>query len=154
MTGKKKTKNPRRRISRRLLEHALDFNVMRQLPFWMLAALTIMMAFRAPYGRRPPMFDFDMSWDAIVWAAQKPVHIAACALLMIFGVIAYRWKRWWLAASLTMLIGLLWEMAQTTVVGHTPRLADLVPDFLGVVLGLLIVEGLRHALKPDDYIFG
>jgi hypothetical protein len=127
---------------------------MRKLPFWLLAALTLMIAYRAPYGRRPPEFDFDMSWDAIVWAAQKPLHIAACALLMVFGVLAYKWKHWWLAALLTMLVGLGWEIAQTTVVGHNPRLADLVPDFLGVVLGWLIVEGLRHAMKPDDHIFG
>jgi VanZ family protein len=132
----------------------LDLEVMRKLPFWLLAALTLMIAYRAPYGRRPPEFDFDMSWDAIVWAAQKPLHIAACALLMVFGVLAYKWKHWWLAALLTMLVGLGWEIAQTTVVGHNPRLADLVPDFLGVVLGWLIVEGLRHAMKPDDHIFG
>jgi hypothetical protein len=132
----------------------LDLEVMRRLPFWLLAALTLMIAYRAPYGRRPPEFDFDMSWDAMVWAAQKPLHIAACALLMVLGVLAYKWKYWWLAALLTMLVGLSWEIAQTTVVGHNPRLADLVPDFLGVVLGWLIVEGLRHAMKPDDHIFG
>ncbi len=132
----------------------LDLEVMRRLPFWLLAALTMMIAYRAPYGRRAAEFDFDMSWDAILWAAQKPLHIAACALLMVLGVLAYKWKRWWLAALLTMLIGLGWEIAQTTVVGHNPRLADLVPDFIGVVLGWLIVEGLRHAMKPDDHIFG
>jgi Flp pilus assembly protein TadB len=89
-----------------------------------------------------------------VWALQKPLHVAACALLMVFGVMAYKWKRWWLAALLTMLVGLGWEIAQMTVEGHNPRLADLAPDFLGVVLGWLIVESLRYALKPDDHIFG
>lgn len=137
-----------------LWRQALDLNVMRRLPFWLLAALTMMIAYRAPYGRRAAEFDFDMSWDAILWASQKWLHIAACALLMVLGVLAYKWKRWWLAALLTMLIGFGWEIAQTTVVGHNPRLADLVPDFLGVVLGWLIVEGLRHAMKPDDHIFG
>lgn len=135
-------------------DRLLDLNFMRKLPFWMLAILTTMIAYRAPYGRRPPEFDFDMSWESILWSAQKPVHIAACALLVILGIIAYRWKRWPLVALLTMLVGLGWELAQTTVIGHTPRLADLVPDFLGVVLGLLIAEGLRHAMKPEDHMFG
>jgi VanZ family protein len=154
MPQRKKQKRKAPRGARSNWREALDLDVLRKLPFWLLAALTLMIAYRAPYGRRPPEFDFDMSWDAIVWALQKPLHIAACALLMVFGVLAYKWERWWLAAVLTMLVGLGWEIAQTTVVGHNPRLADLAPDFLGVVLGWLIVEGLRHALKPDDHIFG
>ena len=154
MPQKKKLKSRKPRDPRSYWQQALDLNVMRKLPFWLLAALTLMIAYRAPYGRRPPEFDFDMGWDAMVWAAQKPLHIIACALLMVLGVLAYKWQRWWLAALLTMLIGLGWEIAQTTVVGHNPRLADLVPDFIGVVLGFLIVEGLRHAMKPDDHIFG
>jgi hypothetical protein len=142
------------RDSRSLRQQAFDLNVMRKLPFWLLATLTMMAAYRAPYGRRPAEFDFDISWEAIVWSLYKPLHIVVCAALMVLGVLAYKWKRWWLAAVLTMLVGLGWEIAQTTVAGHNPRLADLVPDFLGVVLGWLIVEGIRHAMKPEDYLFG
>lgn len=150
----KKLKKTLSHDRRPLWRQTLDLDVMRRLPFWLLAALTMIIAYRAPYGRRPAEFDFDMSLEAIEWSLYKPLHIAACALLMVLGVLAYKWKRWWLAAVLTMLIGLGWEIAQTTVVGHSPRLADLVPDFLGVVLGWFIVEGTRHAMKPDDYIFG
>lgn len=150
--AKRKKKPPR--DPRPLWQQALDLDVMRKLPFWMLAFATILVAYHAPYGRRPMEFDFDMSWGAILWAAQKPLHILACAILMVLGVMAYQWKRWWLAALLTMLVGLSWEIAQSTVIGHNPRLADLVPDFLGVILGWLIVEGIRHAMKPEDYLFG
>lgn len=150
----KQKRASRARDPRPLWKQALDLNVMRKLPFWLLAALTMMIAYRAPYGRRPAEFDWDISWASIEWSLYKPLHIAVCALLMVLGVLAYRWKRWWLAALLTMLVGLGWEIAQTTVAGHNPRLADLVPDFLGVVLGWFIVEGIRHAMKPDDYIFG
>lgn len=149
---KNRAKRPREPRSR--WRRALDLELMRKLPFWLLAILTVMIAYRAPYGRRPPEFDFDMSWDAIEWSLYKPLHIVVCALLMVLGVMAYKWKRWWLAALLTMLVGLSWEIAQMTVAGHNPRLADLVPDFLGVVLGWLIVEGIRHAMKPEDYLFG
>jgi hypothetical protein len=154
MSHKKRSKAKASRGLRAAKQGVFDIDFLRLLPFWLLAALSLMIAYRAPYGRRPPEFDFDISLDAILWSLQKPLHIAACALLMVLGVMAYKWKRWWLAAVLTMLVGLGWEIAQTTVAGHNPRLADLVPDFLGVVLGWLIVEGLRHALKPDDHIFG
>jgi len=154
MPQKKKKKARAARDPRSYWKQALDLDVMRRLPFWLLAVLTLMIAYRAPYGRRPVEFDWDISWESIEWSLYKPLHIITCALLMVLGVVAYKWKYWWLAALLTMLIGLGWEIAQTTVAGHNPRLADLVPDFLGVVLGWLIVEGLRHAMKPDDYIFG
>ena len=140
--------------SRPLWQQAVDLDVMRKLPFWMLACVTMLVAYRAPYGRRPAQFDWDISWAAIEWSLYKPLHILMCTALMVLGVLAYKWKRWWLAALLTMLVGLGWEIAQTTVAGHNPRLADLAPDFLGVVLGWLIVEGIRHAMKPDDYLFG
>jgi hypothetical protein len=154
MPQRKQRKAKRPRDARPFWKQALDLNVMRKLPFWLLAALTMMVAYRAPYGRRPAQFDWDFSWEAIEWSLYKPLHIVMCAALMVLGVLAYKWRRWWLAAVLTMLVGFGWEIAQMTVAGHNPRLADLVPDFLGVVLGWLIVEGIRHAMKPEDYLFG
>lgn len=137
-----------------LWRRALDIEVIRQLPFWMLAAASLMIAYHAPYGRKAYEFNWDYSWAAIEWSLYKPLHIAGCALLMVLGVVAYKWKRWWLAALLTMLVALGWEFAQATVAGHYARIADLAPDFLGVVLGWLIVEAIRHAMKPEDYLFG
>lgn len=135
-------------------KRALNLNVMRKLPFWMLAFASILIANHAPYGRRPVEFDWDISSASIEWSLYKPLHILGCALLMVLAVLAYRWKRWPVAALLTMTVGLSWEIAQTTVAGHNPRLADLAPDFIGVVLGWLIVEGIRHAMLPEDYLFG
>ncbi len=154
MPQRKQQKAKQQHNARPLWKQALDINVMRQLPFWMLAAASILIAHHAPYGRKAYDFNWDMSWAAIEWSLYKPLHIAGCALLMVLGVIAYQWKRWWLAALLTMLVGLSWEFAQATVAGHYARIADLAPDFLGVVLGWLIVEGIRHAMKPEDYLFG
>lgn len=156
MTQKKKkpAKAKRPRDPRPLWKQALDLNVMRKLPFWMLAFASIMIAFHAPYGRKPYEFNWDFSWEAIEWSLYKPLHIAGCTLLMVLGVLAFKWKHWWVAALLTMLVAFGWEVAQTTVAGHYARIADLAPDFLGVVLGWLIVEGIRHAMKPDDYLFG
>lgn len=152
MAKKKKSKSARN--GRPIWKQALDLNVMRKLPFWMLAFASILIANHAPYGRRPAEFDWDISWASIEWSLYKPLHILVCALLMVLGVLAYKWRHWWLAALLTMLVGLGWEIAQMTVAGHNPRLADLAPDFIGVVLGWLIVEGIRHAMQPEDYLFG
>lgn len=142
------------RKPRPLWRQSLDIEVIRQLPFWMLAAASLLAAYHAPYGRKAYEFNWDFSWAAIEWSLYKPLHIASCALLMVLGVLAYKWRRWWLAATLTLLVALGWEFAQTTVAGHYARIADLAPDFLGVVLGWLIVEGIRHAMKPEDYLFG
>jgi hypothetical protein len=149
-----KGKAKRNRDPRPLWQQARDLNVMRKLPFWMLALASILIAYHAPYGRKPYDFDWNYSWAAIEWSLYKPLHIAGCAALMVLGVLAYKWKRWWLAALLTMLVGLAWEFAQTTVAGHYARIADLAPDLVGVALGWLIVEGIRHAMKPEDYLFG
>lgn len=140
--------------NRPLWRQAPDLDVMRKLPFWMLAFASVLIAYHAPYGRKPYEFNTDLGWEMIEFSLWKPLHILGCALLMVLGVLAYKWEHWWLAALLTMLVGLSWEFAQTTVAGHNARLADLIPDFLGVALGWLIVEGIRHAMKPEDYLFG
>lgn len=149
-----KTKKAGSRNPRSLGRRAFDIEFIRKMPFWMLAFASILVAHHAPYGRRPAEFDWDISWPSIEWSLHKPLHILVSALLMVLAVLAYKWRHWWFAALLTMLVGLSWEIAQMTVAGHNPRLADLAPDFLGVVLGWLIVEGIRHAMKPEDYLFG
>lgn len=53
-------------------------------------------------------------------------------------------RRLVLALAMTMLVGLGWELAQTTVVGHNARLADLVPDLVAAGACLAIATGLRH----------
>ena len=151
---KRRTTKKRPRGARSFWKQALDLDVMRKLPFWMLAFATILIANHAPYGRKPYDFNFSLSWETLEFSIYKPLHVVACALLMVLGVIAYKWERWWVAAILTMTVGLSWEIAQMNVAGHSARLADLIPDFFGVALGWLIVEGLRHAMKPDDYLFG
>jgi VanZ family protein len=154
MPQRKQRKAKRTRDPRPLWKQAFDLDVMRKLPFWMLAFATILAANHAPYGRKPYEFNWDLSWETIEFSIFKPLHIIACMLLMVLGVLAYKWQRWWVAAVLTMTIGLSWEIAQMNVAGHNARLADLIPDFFGVVLGWLIVEGIRHAMQPDNYLFG
>ena len=42
-----------------------------------------------------------------------------------------------------MLVGVGWELAETTVVGHHARLADLAPDLVAALSALVMTLGLR-----------
>jgi len=46
-----------------------------------------------------------------------------------------------------LLVGLGWELAQGTIVGRGPRLADLAPDALGAVLGCLLATATRWTIE-------
>jgi VanZ family protein len=50
--------------------------------------------------------------------------------------------RWLWALLLTVAVGACWELAQTTIVGRTARLSDLLPDAVGAALGCLLGAGL------------
>jgi Na+/proline symporter len=112
--------------------------LLRWLPFAMVALLSIAMAAWAPLGRKPFYLDANLSAAALAFSIQKPPHIVACAVLALLAVAAAGRRRLLLAFALAVLVGACWELAQTTVVGHAARLADLAPDALGAILGCLI----------------
>lgn len=51
-------------------------------------------------------------------------------LLFLLATLAVGLARRWWAALMTLAIGVLWELVQTTAVGQNPRLADLAPDMV------------------------
>jgi VanZ family protein len=114
--------------------------VLRVLPFTALALASIWAANRAPDGRRPPQMDFTMTPEAIANALTKMPHIASMAMLFVLAVLATGYSRIWLAAVLTFLVGVTWELVQTTVIGHNARIADIFPNLVGIALGWIIVS--------------
>jgi VanZ family protein len=62
------------------------------------------------------------------------------AMLFVLAALATGGARLWLAAVLTFLVGVGWEIAQTTVIGHNPRVVDLFPNLVGIALGGLVVS--------------
>lgn len=46
-----------------------------------------------------------------------------------------------------MVVGLGWELAETTVVGHHARLIDLAPDLIGTLTGLAFVVLARWIVQ-------
>lgn len=113
---------------------------LRVLPFTALALASIWVTNRAPDGRRPPQMDFTVTPEAIANALTKMPHIASMAMLFVLAVLATGYSRIWLAAVLTFLVGVSWELVQTTVIGHNPRVVDLFPNVVGIAIAWIIVS--------------
>ncbi|SOC36679.1 VanZ like protein [Rhizobium subbaraonis] len=114
-------------------------SILRVLPFATLALASIWAANRAPDGRRPPQIDFTVTLEAIANALTKTPHIASMAMLFVLAVLATGYSRVWLAAVLTFLVGVSWELVQTTVIGHNPRVVDIFPNLVGIAVAWIIV---------------
>lgn len=117
--------------------------LLRWFPFLTVSIASLWAAGHAPAGRRAPQFDWSFDPDALLLALTKVKHIGAMALIFVLAVLALGPKRSALAAAVTFVVGALWEVLQTTVVGHNARLADLVPNAAGILLAwALVVAGL------------
>lgn len=102
----------------------------RWVPFLVMGASSVWASGRAPEGRRPPDFDWSLSAEAVLRALSKRPHIVYMLLLFLLATLAVGLARRWWAALMTLAIGVLWELVQTTAVGQNPRLADLAPDMV------------------------
>jgi VanZ family protein len=84
--------------------------------------------------------DFTVTPEAIANALTKMPHIASMAMLFVLAVLATGYSRIRLAAVLTFLVGVSWELVQTTIVGHNPRVVDLLPIVVGIAIAWIIVS--------------
>jgi VanZ family protein len=133
----------RRRLALGRLRAALPW--IRWLPFAYVVCSSVWVTSRAPRGRKPFTFDVDMSVEAMGRALTKVPHMTSSAIVFLIALLATGTRRIWLAVGLSLMVGLIWELAQTTVVGHNARLADLLPDMVGV-LPLAAAVALLRAL--------
>lgn len=116
--------------------------VLRLLPFAALSLASFWAAGRAPDGRRPPQMDFTVTPEAIANALTKTPHISSMAVLFVLALVGTGYSRSWLAALLTFLVGVGWELLQTTVIGHNPRIVDIFPNLVGIGLAWIIASAL------------
>jgi hypothetical protein len=115
----------------------------RALPFAVFASLCIWDAARAPLGRHRFELAMDVSPAAIALALTKAKHMTVVAVVFLLATLAVGLNRLGLAFALTNAVGLTWELAQTTVVGHSARVADLAPNVVvagGCALMVLLVR--------------
>ena len=110
---------------------------LRWLPFIAAALYSVGMSAEAPLGRHPFHVDWSLGADALALSLIKLPHIGTAVLVALLAVWATGRRRWLLALVLTVAVGAGWELAQSTVIGHEARLADLLPDTLGALLGCI-----------------
>ncbi|ODT82190.1 MAG: hypothetical protein ABS76_07955 [Pelagibacterium sp. SCN 64-44] len=113
--------------------------VARFMPFVVISIASLWASAQTTQGYRDPIFDWDISWPAIANALTKMPHIGSMFMIFLFAALALGVGRLWLAALLTVLVGIGWEVVQMPTIGNNPRLADLAPDLVGVGIGWVTV---------------
>jgi VanZ family protein len=112
-------------------------------PFAILAILSLWIAQRAPNGRKPFAVDFSLDRQDLIQSMTKVPHLVGGAVFFLLAVVAFGTRRLGRALLATMLLGIGWELGETTVVRHYARLTDLAPDLTGAVLALALVAAIR-----------
>jgi VanZ family protein len=125
----------------------LAVRILRIVPFACLAVLSLWVAGRSPQGRKPFQFDWTISASEVARVVTKVPHLRATAVLFLLATLAVGSNRLPLAFGLTMLVGVGWELAETTVVGHHARLIDLAPDLIGTLTALVFVVFARWVVR-------
>jgi hypothetical protein len=113
--------------------------VARWVPFAVISIASLWDSARTTEGYRDPVFDWDISWPAIANALTKMPHIGSMFMIFLVAALAVGGGRLWLAALLTFVVGIGWEVVQMPTIGNNPRLADLAPDLVGIGIGWVIV---------------
>jgi len=115
----------------------------RAAPFVICATLSLWIAQRAPKGRKPFTVDLSLDRQDLLQSMTKVPHLVGAAVFFLLAVVAFGTRRLVRAFLATMLLGIGWEIGQTTVIGHYARLTDLAPDLTGAVLALALVAAIR-----------
>ncbi|AVF02891.1 MULTISPECIES: hypothetical protein [Devosia] len=111
----------------------------RWLPFIVISIASLWASAQTTQGYRDPIFDWDISWPAIANALTKMPHIVSTLMIFLLATLAVGVGRLWLAALLTFVVAIGWEIVQMPTIGNNPRLADLAPDLVGIGIGWVIV---------------
>lgn len=82
----------------------------------------------------------DLSWPDLANALTKLPHIVSMVLIFVLAALGTGAGRLWLAAVLTLLVAIGWEIVQMPTLGNNPRLADLAPDLVGIGIGWGLVS--------------
>lgn len=114
-------------------------SVVRWVPFIVISIASLWASAQTTAGYRDPIFDWDISWPAIANALTKMPHIGSMLMIFLFAALAVGVGRLWLAALLTVMVGIGWEVVQMPTIGNNPRLADLAPDLVGIGIGWAMV---------------
>ena len=126
--------------------------IARIVPFGLVAGLSLYGAGRAPNGRKPFQLDLSLSGHDLLRSMSKVPHLRSIAVILLLAALAFGTNHLFRAFVATTLIGVSWELLQTTVVGHHARLADLAPNLVSASATVLALFALRvgcHKLRAS-----
>lgn len=112
----------------------------RWVPFIVLSLASLWASARTSEGYRSPVFDWDLTWPAVSNALTKTPHITSMLLIFLLAALGSGISRLPLAAALSLVVAVGWEIVQMPTLGNNPRLADLAPDLVGIGLGWAVVS--------------
>ena len=96
-------------------------SVLRWMPFVALTGVSFWVASGLPGPRAPFHVDWSLSWASLQVSLGKAKHYESIALHFGLALVAVGLRRSILAFWLTMIVGLGWEVAESTAVGHHAR---------------------------------
>jgi hypothetical protein len=127
--------------------HPLWLRITRFLPFAIVSILSLVAASRAPHGRKPIQVDLSLARVDLARSMTKIPHLRSIAVIFLLAALAFGTQRLIVAFAATMLVGVGWEIGETTVIGHYARLADLAPNLVAGVVCLAVIAGVRWILR-------
>ena len=118
---------------------------------WAFVAFSLMipLSFFAFTGFRPSPKPCELPFDLplAIQSLTNYGHIILFAFYFLVATRHYRlsgWSPWGWSAGLTMAVGAAMEVAQAVSGIHHCKTVDLIPDFVGVLLGLMLVTLGEH----------
>jgi hypothetical protein len=123
---------------------------LRWVPFVAGTGISLWVAAGLPHGRKPFEVDLTLSRESLVLSMGKLPHYLSITLLFGAACVATGLRRPALAFGLTMLVGLCWELAESTAIGHTARAADLAPDLVAALACLFVLLVVRWWLPKTS----
>ena len=118
---------------------------------WAFVAFSLMipLSFFAFTGFRPSPKPCELTFDLplAIQSLTNYGHIILFAFYFLVTTRHYRlsrWFSWGWSAGLTMAVGAAMEVAQAVSGIHHCKTVDLIPDFVGVLIGLVVVTLAGH----------
>ncbi len=113
-------------------------------PFWIASLLSFFVAAQAPRGRHP--FHIHVAFDRqdLMHSLTKVAHLRSISILFLLAVLAFGTNRLLLAFAATELVGVGWEIAEATVIGHRGALSDLAPNLVAGLIALGVIAAIRQ----------
>ncbi len=111
-----------------------------------MAAISLWVAAGGAQPRKPFAVDLSLTRESLAYSIVKVRHYESTALFFVLGLVAVGLRKPWAAFWLTVAMGVAWELAESTGVRHTARLADLAPDLLAAAVCVGVLLSVRYAL--------